>query len=77
MSLFKACAGCAPVADQVDLRGRQLIFVPDYIYRQRRSLHELYLDYNQIKDLPPVSNLFVCLFVVVYFVYSCSCSSNS
>eukprot|EP00800_Vazella_pourtalesii_P006150 TRINITY_DN175_c0_g1_i3.p1 TRINITY_DN175_c0_g1~~TRINITY_DN175_c0_g1_i3.p1 ORF type:complete len:961 (+),score=297.86 TRINITY_DN175_c0_g1_i3:66-2948(+) len=54
MSLFKACAGCAPVADQVDLRGRQLIFVPDYIYRQRRSLHELYLDYNQIKDLPPL-----------------------
>ena len=36
------------------------MFVPDYIYRQRRSLHELYLDYNQIKDLPPVS---ACLFV--------------
>nr|AVM85910.1 scribble [Oopsacas minuta] len=54
MSVFKACAGCAPVADQVDLRGKQLIFVPDYIYRQRRSLHELYLDYNQIKDLPPL-----------------------
>ena len=45
------------------------MFVPDYIYRQRRSLHELYLDYNQIKDLPPVSKL-VCLLLLFTSVAS-------
>jgi protein scribble len=40
--------------DSLDRSHCSLNFVPDEVYRYERYLEELYLDANQIKDLPRV-----------------------
>ncbi len=39
----------------IDKRHCSLLYVPDEIYRYGRSLEELLLDANQLRDLPKVS----------------------
>lgn len=39
----------------IDKRHCSLLYVPDEIYRYERSLEELLLDANQLRDLPKVS----------------------
>lgn len=41
----------------IDKRHCSLLYVPDEIYRYGRSLEELLLDANQLRDLPKVSPL--------------------
>ena len=41
--------------DSIDKRHCNLTSVPDEILRQERSLEELYLSANQLKELPKVS----------------------
>lgn len=43
---------CNRQVDSLDRSHCNLTFVPDEVYRYDRSLEELYLDANQIKDLP-------------------------
>lgn len=52
----------------IDKRHCSLLYVPDEIYRYGRSLEELLLDANQLRDLPKVSTLpFSSIIIVVYF----------
>lgn len=50
--LFK---GCNRQVEYVDKRHCSLQTVPDEIMRYSRSLEELFLDANHIRDLPKVS----------------------
>ncbi|XP_068737524.1 protein scribble homolog [Montipora capricornis] len=43
---------CTRQVDSIDRTHCSLTFVPDEVYRYDRSLEELFLDANQIKDLP-------------------------
>lgn len=45
---------CNRQVDYLDRSHCSLTFVPDEVYRYDRSLEELFLDANQIKDLPRV-----------------------
>jgi hypothetical protein len=45
---------CNRQVEYIDRRHGNLAFIPDEIYRYERYLQELYLDANQIKDLPRV-----------------------
>lgn len=45
---------CNRQVDSLDRSHCSLTFVPDEVYRYDRSLEELFLDANQIKDLPRV-----------------------
>lgn len=45
---------CSRQVDSIDRSHCSLTFVPDEVYRYDRSLEELFLDANQIKDLPRV-----------------------
>lgn len=45
---------CNRQVESLDRSHCSLTFVPDEVYRYDRSLEELYLDANQIKDLPRV-----------------------
>ena len=47
---------CTRQIDSLDRSHCSLTFVPDEVYRYDRSLEELYLDANQIKDLPRVTS---------------------
>lgn len=46
---------CNRHVEVVDKRHCSLLYVPDEIYRYERSLEELLLDANQLRDLPKVS----------------------
>lgn len=46
---------CSRQVEHIDRRHGNLAFIPDDIYRYERFLQELFLDANQIKDLPRVS----------------------
>lgn len=54
--LFKACNR---QVDYIDRRHCSLTDVPDDVLRYTRSLEELLLDANQLKDLPKVCTLLV------------------
>lgn len=58
--LFKACNR---QVDYIDRRHCSLTDVPDDVLRYTRSLEELLLDANQLKDLPKV-----CTFLVVFWL---------
>lgn len=45
---------CNRQVDSLDRTHCSLNFVPDEVYRYERYLEELFLDANQIKDLPRV-----------------------
>lgn len=45
---------CNRQVQYIDRRHSNLAFIPDEIYRYERYLQELFLDANQIKDLPRV-----------------------
>ena len=47
---------CNRQVDSLDRSHCSLTFVPDEVYRYDRSLEELFLDANQIKDLPRVGS---------------------
>jgi len=51
--------GCNRHVEYVDQRHQGLERVPDDIQRYARSLEELLLDANHIKDLPKVAPIFV------------------
>lgn len=46
---------CNRHVEVIDYRHRSLLYVPDEIFRYGRSLEELQLDANQIRQLPKVS----------------------
>jgi len=46
---------CNRHVEVIDKRHCSLLYVPDEIYRYGRSLEELLLDANQLRDLPKVS----------------------
>lgn len=46
---------CNRHVETIDRRHCSLLYVPDEIYRYSRSLEELLLDANQLRDLPKVS----------------------
>lgn len=46
---------CNRHVETIDKRHCSLLYVPDEIYRYGRSLEELLLDANQLRDLPKVS----------------------
>lgn len=46
---------CNRHVEAIDRRHCSLMYVPDEIYRYSRSLEELLLDANQLRDLPKVS----------------------
>lgn len=48
---------CNRQVDSLDRTHCSLNFVPDEVYRYERYLEELFLDANQIKDLPRVRNM--------------------
>jgi len=48
---------CNRQVDYVDKRHCNLIAVPDEILRYAKTLEELLLDANQIKDLPKVASV--------------------
>ena len=52
MPLFRACNRHV---EYIDKRHCNLAGVPDDVYRYARTLEELHLDANQIRDLPRVS----------------------
>lgn len=59
---------CNRHVEMIDKRHCSLLYVPDEIYRYGRSLEELLLDANQLRDLPKVSTLpFSSIIIVVYF----------
>uniref|UniRef100_A0A8B9GQW5 Uncharacterized protein n=1 Tax=Astyanax mexicanus TaxID=7994 RepID=A0A8B9GQW5_ASTMX len=43
---------CNRHVETIDKRHCSLLYVPDEIYRYSRSLEELLLDANQLRDLP-------------------------
>ncbi|KAI4812578.1 hypothetical protein KUCAC02_023953 [Chaenocephalus aceratus] len=43
---------CSRHVEMIDKRHCSLLYVPDEIYRYGRSLEELLLDANQLRDLP-------------------------
>ena len=45
---------CNRQVDYLDRSHCSLNFIPDEVYRYERSIEELYLEANQIKDLPRV-----------------------
>lgn len=45
---------CNRHVEVIDKRHCSLLYVPDEIYRYERSLEELLLDANQLRDLPKV-----------------------
>lgn len=47
--------GCNRNVDYIDQSHRCLTVVPDEVLRYARTLEELLLDSNQIRELPPVS----------------------
>lgn len=51
---------CNRHVESVDKRHCSLQTVPDEIYRYSRTLEELLLDANQLKELPKVSPCFSC-----------------
>lgn len=53
---------CNRQVEYIDRRHGNLAIVPDEIYRYERYLQELYLDANQIKDLPRVKATSTLLF---------------
>lgn len=56
--LFKACNR---QVDYIDRRHCSLTDVPDDVLRYSRSLEELLLDANQLKDLPKVGAILVLI----------------
>lgn len=54
----------------IDRRHCSLLYVPDEIYRYGRSLEELLLDANQLRDLPKVSRASVVV-MLDYSVLIC------
>lgn len=56
--LFKACNR---QVDYIDRRHCSLTDVPDDVLRYSRSLEELLLDANQLKDLPKVRTILVLI----------------
>jgi len=52
--------GCNRQVDYVDQRHRNLDQVPDELLRYSRTLEELLLDANHIRELPKVSSTFNC-----------------
>lgn len=46
---------CNRHVEMIDKRHCSLLYVPDEVYRYARSLEELLLDANQLRDLPKVS----------------------
>lgn len=58
--LFKACNR---QVDYIDRRHCSLTDVPDDVLRYTRSLEELLLDANQLKDLPKVCTLLVVVWL--------------
>lgn len=58
--LFKACNR---QVDYIDRRHCSLTDVPDDVLRYTRSLEELLLDANQLKDLPKA-----CTFLVMFWL---------
>lgn len=55
--MFKACIGlnCVRQIDYLDRRHCSLTEIPEEVYRYERTLEELLLDFNNIQELPPVS----------------------
>ena len=55
--MLKACIGlnCVRQIDYLDRRHCSLTEIPEEVYRYERTLEELLLDFNNIQDLPPVS----------------------
>ena len=53
--MLKACIGLKKL-DLIDRRHWGLQIIPEEVYRHERTLEELLLDFNQIQELPPVSN---------------------
>jgi protein scribble len=61
--MFKIFKGCNRQVEYVDKRHCSLPSVPEDLWRYSRSLEELLLDANHIRDLPKVSFLnilFIC-----------------
>lgn len=52
--------GCNRQVECVDKTHCSLQTVPDDIMRYSRSLEELFLDANHIRDLPKVYNILLC-----------------
>lgn len=57
--LFK---GCNRQVEYIDKRHQSLANVPEDIMRYARSLEELLLDANHLRDLPKVSKLMMSFF---------------
>ncbi len=53
--MFKIFKGCNRQVEYVDKRHCSLPSVPEDLWRYSRSLEELLLDANHIRDLPKVS----------------------
>jgi len=75
--------GCNRQVEYVDKRHCSLPCVPDDVLRYSRSLEELLLDANHIRDLPKVSKRLSILIVPIFFIFflsypfvnlACSCS---
>lgn len=66
---FPLWRACNRQVEYIDRRHCNLTAVPDDVLRYTRSLEELLLDANQIRELPRVSqynNLYFCLFKSVF-----------
>lgn len=57
---------CNRHVEMIDKRHCSLLYVPDEIYRYGRSLEELLLDANQLRDLPKVSTPACCPNFILY-----------
>lgn len=55
--MLKACIGlnCVRQIDYLDRRHCSLTEIPEEVYRYERTLEELLIDFNNIQELPPVS----------------------
>jgi len=60
---------CNRQVDYVDKRHCNLIVVPDEILRYAKTLEELLLDANQIKDLPKVRHLDILQIILFLRVF--------
>lgn len=65
MSCIPFWKACNRNVDYIDKSHCNLIAVPDDVLRYGRSLEELLLDANQLRELPRVSKTFK------FFVYRC------
>lgn len=62
--------GCNRQVECIDKRHCGLANVPDDVLRYSRTLEELLLDSNHIRDLPKV------IFHIHIYIYSCDCYSD-